>query len=287
VASGDDGLYQIAVPPGKGHLLVFGPTSDFVLEATSERMVYSGKPGGRRYYAHKVIPYEVQMGPDPVVQNAPLRAAKTVTIRVVGPNGETVTNAFYVTALEIRPTNPFWRGDSQTRIADGRFELHGLAPEGNAHVDILDDEHQWGASVEISGKQAGTDLKVTLQPCGQAKARFLGPDGRPVVKHFPNFEYIATPGPHPFTADKKQQAELAADAEWMVNLDRKHYWDGVFTDGEGRIALPSLIPGARYRINDFTTVNDPAKGPQVRRDFTVKPGETLDLGDILIEKPQD
>jgi hypothetical protein len=285
VASGDDGLYQVAVPPGKGHLLVFGPTSDFVLEATSTRMVYSGKPGGRRCYAHKVIPYEVQTGPDPVEHNASLRAAKTVTIRVVGPNGEAVTNAFYVSALVIRPTNPSWRGDSQTRIADGRFELRGLAPKGNAHVDILDDEHQWGASLEISKEQIGTELTVTLGPCGQAKARFLRPDGRPVVKHDPDFEYIATPGPHPFTKDEEQQAELAADVERMANLDRKHYWDGVFTDDEGRITLPSLIPGARYRINDFTTVNDPAKGPQVRRDFTVKPGETLDLGDILIEKP--
>ncbi len=26
-------------------------------------------------------------------------------------------------------------------------------------------------------------------------------------------------------------------------------------------------------------------GPKVRKEFKVKPGETLDLGDILIEKP--
>lgn len=80
-----------------------------------------------------------------------------------------------------------------------------------------------------------------------------------------HFEYLATPGPDPFTGDKTQQAELAADAEYMPNVDRKHYWGGMFTDAEGRITLPSLIPGARYRISDFSTVNDRDKrgaGPQ-------------------------
>ncbi len=47
---------------------------------------------------------------------------------------------------------------------------------------------------------------------------------------------------------------------------------------------PALIPGALYRISDYSIINDP-KGLQIRKDFTVKPGETLDLGDILIEKP--
>ena len=56
----DSGTFQVAVPPGKGHLLLFGPTSDYVLEATSAGMVYSGTPGGRRFYAHKVIAYDVE-----------------------------------------------------------------------------------------------------------------------------------------------------------------------------------------------------------------------------------
>ena len=57
--------------------------------------------------------------------------------------------------------------------------------------------------------------------------------------------------------------------------------DGPVSDAEGRIAFPALIPGATYRV-----IDRPRGGPPTfRKDFTVKPGETVDLGDILIEKP--
>jgi hypothetical protein len=46
-----------------------------------------------------------------------------------------------------------------------------------------------------------------------------------------------------------------------------------------------LIPGTTYRIADRTTARTPA-GPQLRKEFTVKPGETLELGDILITETQ-
>ena len=72
----------------------------------------------------------------------------------------------------------------------------------------------------------------------------------------------------------------------VSNVDRKHYWNMPRTDSDGRITFISLIPGVHYRIIDFSTVNDQDKGVQIRKDFTVKPGETLDLGEIRIEKPQ-
>ena len=50
--------------------------------------------------------------------------------------------------------------------------------------------------------------------------------------------------------------------------------------------FPALIPGATYRFIDDTMVVRGKTGPQVRKEFTVKPGETIDLGDILIEKPE-
>ena len=55
-------------------------------------------------------------------------------------------------------------------------------------------------------------------------------------------------------------------------------------DADGRLTIPALIPGASYRIIDYTVGREVA--PQVRAEFTVRPGEALDLGDIRIEKPR-
>ncbi len=285
VASLDDGAFRIAVPAGKGHLLVFGPTSDYVLSEIGSNQLYRAAPGGIRYYAHAIIPYEVKAGDPPLEVSAELRPGVTIKGRVEGPDGQTINNAFVLTTLRIESFNPHWRGDYQIAVRDGRFELHGLAPDAETRIYVLDPEHEWGASVELSGKQAGEEVPVHLQPCGRAQARFVGPDGMPIAKHHPRFEFVATLGPSRYSRTKQHQAELAADAEFIANVDRKHYWNGPITSADGRVTLPDLIPGATYRIIDFSTINDPDKGVRVRKDFSVKPGKTLDLGDILIEKP--
>ncbi|MFI5453829.1 MAG: sigma-70 family RNA polymerase sigma factor [Isosphaerales bacterium] len=284
VASRDDGSFQIVVSPGKGYLFVYGPTSGYILEAIGSRMLSYGQPGGERYYAHSIIPYEVKASDQPHEITASLRPGKTIKGRVIGPEGQTVEKAEIITTLHFNYFHLNWRGDLTVHVRDGSFELHGLDPERAARVSLLDADHQWGATVELSGKQADEELTIRLQPCGQAKARFVGPGGKPVANIFPHFEILGTPGPQEETRDPKDQAMLAADATYMPNLDRKHYWGGPFTDAAGRITLPDLIPGALYRISDPS--NRPQQGVQVRKDFSVKPGETLDLGDILIEKPQ-
>jgi hypothetical protein len=48
------------------------------------------------------------------------------------------------------------------------------------------------------------------------------------------------------------------------------------------VIFPVLIPGATYQILD---VSNEGVRP-IRKEFTIKPGETLDLGDIRIEKPE-
>ncbi len=75
-----------------------------------------------------------------------------------------------------------WRGDLTIHARDGSFELHGRDPDQATRVSIFDADHEWGATVELSGKQSGKDIEIQLLPCGQAKARFITPDGKPIPK---------------------------------------------------------------------------------------------------------
>jgi hypothetical protein len=286
VASRDDGSFRVVVPPGKGHLLVYGPTAEYVLEVIGARMLYSGRPGGQRHYAHKIVAYEVKAGDRPHEINVVLRPGKTIKGRVIGPDGQAVAHAGILTRLHIEPFNAFWRGsaDFQPHSRDGRFELHGLDPERSAPAYFLDADHEWGATLEASGKLAGEDLTIRLQPCGRAMARLVGPDDKPVAKVDAWPEIVVTPGPPESSRDPKDWTELSADAAVLAAVDPKHYRlkQRPLSDAEGRVTMPDLIPGASYRLLDRS---DPQKGYQVRKEFTVKPGETLDLGDILVAKP--
>lgn len=76
---------------------------------------------------------------------------------------------------------------------------------------------------------------------------------------------------------------MLADIGFLTQVDPINYETFPTSDPRGRIIFPALIP-ATYWIFDYTTARDPA-GVQLRKEFTVKPGEALDLGDIRIEKP--
>ncbi len=202
-----------------------------------------------------------------------------------GPDGQAVADAVIISNLHVEAPGTHWHSIPGSEVRDGRFELHGVAPEGSARIAILDPAHEWGATAEVSGKPTGEEPTIRLQPCGKAKARFVGPDAKPVARHQPIFEFVATPGPSQFSLDERDRAELLADADYVANTDREHYLRPPSADAEGRIVLPDLVPGATYRIIDFSAFNDPKGGKVVARDFTVQPGETLDLGDIVVAKP--
>jgi RNA polymerase sigma factor (sigma-70 family) len=290
-ASRDDGSFAIAVPPDKGHLIVFGPTPDYILGEIGSDALYGDRSvrstrgsGGIRARAHAIIAYDVKAGDPPLEVNATLRLGATIKGRALGPDGQTVADASIITTLDTTASNPTWPGFHQLKVRDGRFELRGLDPATVTRIWLFDPEHEWGATIDLSGKQAD-DVTIRLQPCGRAEARFVGPDGKPIAGHQPMLEFVASPGPSQYDRMKPAEARLMAESDLLANIDRKHYGNGPRTHADGRLTMVSLIPGALYRITDFSTAND-EKGVQIRKDFTVKPGETVDLGDIVIAKAE-
>jgi hypothetical protein len=72
------------------------------------------------------------------------------------------------------------------------------------------------------------------------------------------------------------KTELTSDQDFVSNFDREHYWNKPLTDEQGRCTFPALIPGATYRLFAYDK-----SGNLFDKDFSVKSGETLDLGDIV------
>ena len=130
VASKDDGSFQVAVPPGKGYLMVLGPTLDYVpKEIGGGTLSGSGQPGGRRFYAHDIIAYEVKAGDASHELTATLRPGRTLSRPRGRPGGAgRSTDAVILTRQQIDPFNLTWQGHGFVHARDGRFELHGFDP---------------------------------------------------------------------------------------------------------------------------------------------------------------
>jgi len=112
-------------------------------------------------------------------------------------------------------------------------------------------------------------------------ARLIDASGKPIASFRGSrlISMLVTPGPSPFRR-LANEASLPADQGALTAIDTLNYANGPLSDRSGQIVFPALIPGATYRLTIPGTT-----ATQSYKDFTVRTGETLDLGDILIEKP--
>jgi RNA polymerase sigma factor (sigma-70 family) len=271
VLTKDDGSFAMAVLPGPGHLLIQGPTPDYVHQEIGHSTLYSGEPGGSRHYPDAVVKLDLLARGEPKELAVTLRRGVTVRGRLLGPDGKPVARAVMLHRLHIT-RDLGWHFAAEAR--DGVFAVHGLDPDGTVPVFFLAAEHGAGVVATLSGKQAGQEVTVRLVPCGKATARYLDDKGKPVAGLQAAPEIVITP------ADGR--GKLSADGGSLTNLDRHNYWDKVKTDAAGRVTFPALIPGATYRIEEWS-----AEGQRrVLKEFTVKPGKTVDLGDITLTRPE-
>jgi hypothetical protein len=82
---------------------------------------------------------------------------------------------------------------------------------------------------------------------------------------------VVTPGAT--SREPAKDGSAAADAATIDGVDPVNYGDGIVSDVHGRVTYRALIPGAPYRVS------------RLSKEFIVKSGELLDLGDIPVDRP--
>ena len=273
--SNEQGEFAIAILPGPGWLLVQAPKGNYVFQEIASRKLRAGKSGGQRYYAHAIHRVNPDGETDSVEATISLSPGATVTGTVVDQQDRPIEEALVITRLNISPNSTTWRGHTNPSMG-GRFELSGLDPQKECPVYILDAKQRLGATVDLRANDNSTTVK--LSPCGEAKARFINPEGQPHVGFHPGLHMVVTPGSHEHDFEAARRGELLADADFVSNIDRTNYRPGPQTDKQGSVTFPALIPGATYRLSTYEDGK-----PKILKQFSVESGERLTLGDITVD----
>jgi RNA polymerase sigma factor (sigma-70 family) len=278
VPTAKDGTYTLNVLPGPGHLLVKGPRPDYVLQEFGMNQLSENKPGGQRWYAHGHRATDYKPGDEPKDADIVLRRGVTVRGKVLDPDGKPAASAEMLSRLLFSAPR-FIEEPRPEPVPAGGFVFGGCDPDRAYRVVFLDQKNHRGATLELSGKDAGEPLAMKLQPCGKAVVRFLDGEGKPLENYWPEVEMVFAPGPHRFSRESYEKGVLSADVVSLANVARRDYQIKDFrTDAKGLITLPDLVPGVPYRISAMQL------GGKVLREFTVRPGETLDLKDITVSR---
>ena len=194
--------------------------------------------------------------------------------------------------LLLQPQPWPWRqfsGRFHGDVRNGHFELHGLAPDAEVPVYLPRSRRTSSAPRPLFSVKAAADgpITVRLEPCGLAMARLVDPNGKPLAGYRDPLSDLdgrhARPGPAGH--DRGGPGPPVGRCRTTSRGSTRSTTPTWSSDAQGRITFPALIPGATYRVYDDSRPNA-AGGRQLRKEFIVKPGEAIDLGDIVIEKPE-
>jgi beta-lactamase regulating signal transducer with metallopeptidase domain/5-hydroxyisourate hydrolase-like protein (transthyretin family) len=284
--SGPDGVFQMAVPPGPGHLMARGPTPDYLhrefvptLKGDSQQGLYlmaimmaqhqwlhAGVDAAEedallddisvmQHYPDGEAALDPAPGAGTVAVTVALRRGVTVPGRLTGPDGKPAPRA--------RLLHQATLGYRRVNVDDGTFRLRGCEPGKSYQALVLDPQNKLGAAVAIPAQKGAEPVTVRLAPCGTATMRFVDPQGKPLVGYRPRLDVKVVPeGPAIFYGK-----DLAPSPP---------------TNDQGYVTLPAVIPGAAYRVLVYK-----GSALQQLKPFTVAAGQSVDLGTMTVKKADD
>jgi hypothetical protein len=275
--TGPDGKFEIAILPGPGHLLIDGPTPDYLRTEIGNKKLYGVEVGpNRRNYVDGLLPLNLKPQQGPHEVQIVLRRGVTLRGKVVGPDGKPVTRGVLVSRAYL-PGGMDFNKTSTKALQDGRFELPGCDPDKPVEVFFYDAKGPFGAVVELSAQHAARQpVTVRLQPCGTATARFVDMKGKPMANLQVIPKILMTPGIS--IVEERRSNKLLADTAFLSSMGQECLND-LRTDAQGRVTMPGLIPGA----TTWLIVQEPRRGHyDFKKVFKVQAGQTVNLGDLRV-----
>ncbi|HEV2970315.1 MAG TPA: M56 family metallopeptidase [Pirellulales bacterium] len=272
------GHFRLPVWPGSGYVLVKAPTSDYLHVVVSTGEKRYGEPGLWREYHDGAFHLSLKPDEKPAPIKIELQRGITLRRRVVRPDGQPAQCATYARSYLPDESPIVEYGVRPARVEDGVLELPGFEPEGSNPLFIIDSDHHCAAMVSPSGSEIDlASPPIQLQRTGSARFRFLNDQGEALANHHPNLLLIVTPG-SPATRFLEPKQPLWSDSiNWnrIVSLPPDKLSK---TGSDGRVVVSDLIPGATYRVS----VLGKNGMEDERYEFTVRPGETTDVGDVTL-----
>jgi hypothetical protein len=259
-----DGRYAIVVPPGPGLLYVQSDERGLLnpegIVEELRALAAQDNPNWEKVKAHRKIDlpgsirtlaaYSRKHRLEALTQDFALEPGREVKLEVTAPDGSPAAG---VSSLQ----------DGATPSGSpGAFRHFHETPGAVVTLPFLDPARSLGGLAETDGREPGP-VRVALNPTGRVRGRLIDQQGRPRARACLDVLILA-----------KQRTVIP-------------YPERVVTDAGGRFEITGVIPGCTYRIDVAGTDVPPSafqkEGFLGDRKWSLKPGETVDWGDVRVQ----
>ncbi len=276
----EDGRFKVTALPGPG--LIVGKAREDRYEVA--RPEDFGRPPNQRGWFstanrgsirpdhyHVVQPIDPEPGTDPIHVELALRSGKTVAGRLVDSEGNSV-NGVDAEGIAARRVG-------RSKLESAEFTVTGVRDGEERTVIFRHPDRELGAIVTFSGEER-EPVMVTLRSLATLGGRIVDSEGRPI----PGVPLaVLSEGAGKFIQQRRSGQEPVGRRPIELGAD-----DEVgMTDVDGRFRAKGLIPGIKGEL-----IGGPPEAlregtnilPSVLATFTLRSGETRDLGDRTLSK---
>jgi beta-lactamase regulating signal transducer with metallopeptidase domain len=270
VLTDPEGRFTITGMAGAGFLLAETGPAGHIRQILPKSEVRSNETLYPHGFARLDVPAEGEASPVEIV----VRKGKPLEARAVDPDGKELAtvNAWcpelnYAQLQNWRNAQPF---------AKGLFKLPAADPDRTYRVFFFEKTRKLGAVAKLKlDPKATGPIEVKLQPTATAKGVAVNKDGTPAkgVQIYPMI--VLTENETPLKDNDYYDHDKA---DFYSNMTGNHLTSPTTPSD---FSYNDLIPGVRYYVRIAR-----GQGSTDREVRALKPGETLDLGKIIVEDKQ-